>query len=100
MRVETTLPPQAEPPKVAGPSEDLTCGAGAELRRVRKALRMSQGQIADAVGLVRTSITNIERGKQKLSLVTLKAIADALGMEVIVHLRPKGNGDAQEARRG
>jgi transcriptional regulator with XRE-family HTH domain len=61
---------------------------------------MSQGQIADAVGLVRTSITNIERGKQKLSLVTLKAIADALGMEVIVHLRPKGNGDAQEARRG
>lgn len=89
MRMETTLPPLAQPPKAKPPEVDLTCGAGAELKRVREALRMTQLEIATAVGMERTSITNIERGKQKLSLVLLKAIADALGMEVVVHLRPK-----------
>ena len=89
MRVEATLPPLAEPTKARVPTVDLTCGAGAELKRVREALRMTQAKVAAKVGLERTSITNIERGQQKLSLLTFKAIADALGMEVIVHLKPK-----------
>jgi transcriptional regulator with XRE-family HTH domain len=89
MRVEATLPPLVEPPRVKAPEVDLTCGAGAELKRVREALRISQKEVADAVGLERTSITNIERGRQKLSLVTFKAIADALGMEIVIHLKPK-----------
>lgn len=89
MRVETTLPPLVAPLKIEGPQADLTCGVGAELKRVREALRINQSEVAKAVGLERTSITNIERGKQKLSLVTLRAIADALGMDVIIQLKPK-----------
>ncbi len=40
---------------------------------------MTQGRLAAMVGLSRTSITNIERGRQKILLHTLSAIAEALG---------------------
>jgi transcriptional regulator with XRE-family HTH domain len=42
---------------------------------------MSQEAFAKAVGLSRTSITNIERGRQPISLHTLYFMADILGAE-------------------
>ena len=42
---------------------------------------MSQEAFAKAVGLSRTSITNIERGRQPISLHTLYFMADILGVE-------------------
>ena len=42
---------------------------------------MSQEAFANAVGLSRTSITNIERGRQPVSLHTLYFMADILGVE-------------------
>jgi transcriptional regulator with XRE-family HTH domain len=42
---------------------------------------MSQDAFAKAVGLSRTSITNIERGRQPVSLHTLYSMADILGVE-------------------
>jgi len=42
---------------------------------------MSQQAFAKAVGLSRTSITNIERGRQPISLHTLYFMADILGVE-------------------
>jgi transcriptional regulator with XRE-family HTH domain len=42
---------------------------------------MSQEAFAKAVGLSRTSITNIERGRQPVSLHTLYFMADILGVE-------------------
>ncbi len=42
---------------------------------------MSQEAFAKAVGLSRTSITNIERGRQPISLHTLYFMADILGIE-------------------
>ena len=42
---------------------------------------MSQQAFAKAVGLSRTSITNIERGRQPISLHTLYFMADILGIE-------------------
>jgi len=41
---------------------------------------MSQEAFAKAVGLSRTSITNIERGRQPVSLHTLYFMADILGV--------------------
>ena len=43
---------------------------------------MTQEAFAKAVGLSRTSITNIESGRQPVSLHTLYSMADILGIEV------------------
>lgn len=42
---------------------------------------MSQAILARAIGLTRTSISNIESGRQKLLLHTFLAICIALGMK-------------------
>jgi transcriptional regulator with XRE-family HTH domain len=49
---------------------------------------MSQEAFAKAVGLSRTSITNIERGRQPISLHTLYFMADILGVEASDLLPP------------
>jgi len=49
---------------------------------------MSQQAFANAVGLSRTSITNIERGRQPVSLHTLYSMADILRVEVFDLLPP------------
>lgn len=43
---------------------------------------MSQAHLAGQVGLLRTSITNIEAGRQKAPLHVLYALCDALDVEV------------------
>lgn len=52
---------------------------GERIRAERKKLKITQDELASQVGLTRTSITNLEKGKQKLLLHTLVQIADYLG---------------------
>lgn len=54
---------------------------GQLLAKRRKLARVSQEKLAELLGLTRTSVTNIERGRQPIQLHTLYAIADALGIE-------------------
>ena len=49
--------------------------------RERRGKNLSQDALAMAVGLSRSSISNIEKGRQKLLLHTLVDIADALNVE-------------------
>jgi transcriptional regulator with XRE-family HTH domain len=42
---------------------------------------LSQERLSDFVGLTRTSITNIEKGRQRVSLDLLFALAEALRIE-------------------
>lgn len=61
---------------------------GERLRSLREQLevaggRMTQAQLAAAVGLERTSITNIEKGTQKVSLHVLYSICNALNTKVV-----------------
>lgn len=51
---------------------------GRLVRKKRTERRMTQEELGAAISLTRTSITNIERGRQKLLLHTLTAIAEAL----------------------
>jgi len=52
---------------------------GQRIRDARKAKNLRQAQLATAVGLTRTSITNLETGRQPVAVHTLCKIADALG---------------------
>lgn len=55
---------------------------GSRIRESRESLHMTQDELGALVGLTRTSITNIERGIQKLGIDTLYDIAAVFGISV------------------
>ena len=66
---------------------------GARIREIRGVL--SQDQLAKAVKLTRTSIVNIEAGRQKLLLHNLFKIAEALGVRPTELLLPLERSDGK-----
>ena len=61
--------------------QDLTLRIGATVRSLRREKRLSQRDLAEAVGMTRAAIANIEGGRRgvRVSLAVLEAIAIALG---------------------
>jgi transcriptional regulator with XRE-family HTH domain len=57
--------------------------------RAARGKELSQDALALAVGLTRSSISNIEKGRQKLLLHTLVDIANALKVEAATLLPPR-----------
>lgn len=55
---------------------------GRELRRVRRKRQMTQEQLGERVSLGRTSIVNIENGRQRIHLHTAVDLADAVGVDL------------------
>jgi transcriptional regulator with XRE-family HTH domain len=55
---------------------------GRMLSEMRRKKRISQEMLADELGLSRTSITNIEKGRQPVQLYSLYVIARLLGTDV------------------
>jgi transcriptional regulator with XRE-family HTH domain len=55
---------------------------GSNVRHVRRANGVTQEYLAGSLGLARTSVTNIEAGRQSLSAWTLWCVANALGAQV------------------
>lgn len=51
---------------------------GQQIRIHRERLRMTQAELADAVEILRTSVTNIEAGRQRLTIQGLYDIAEVL----------------------
>ena len=54
---------------------------GANIRKNRRTLRRSQDELARAIGLTRTSLTNIENGRQHPPLHTFCDIAEQLKID-------------------
>jgi transcriptional regulator with XRE-family HTH domain len=54
---------------------------GGNIRRARSNREMRQTELARLVGLSRTSITNVELGRQGLAIHQLFEFAEALGVE-------------------
>jgi transcriptional regulator with XRE-family HTH domain len=64
-------------------SREEICSLFGQLLAQRRAeAKLSQEALAKSVGLTRTSITNIERGRQPVNLHTLYVMADILRLEV------------------
>ena len=61
---------------------DIRVEFGLSVRKKRTALGMSQEEFAAEVGLDRTYIGGIERGKRNVALLNIKKIADALEVRV------------------
>ena len=54
---------------------------GQNLRQARRAAGLSQADLAVAIKLTRTSISNIEKGRQKVSLHTFGEMLHALSVQ-------------------
>lgn len=61
--------------------DDLYCLFGRKLKAARRGAKLTQQEVADRVGLTRTSVTNIERGTQHISLRQLYLLAAAVGLQ-------------------
>ena len=71
----------------------LFSSIAAQVTERRHALGLSQAQLAELVGTTQSAIARLERGGRPPRIDTLLRIADALGCELHVELRPH---DAQE----
>lgn len=71
---------------------------GGLIRVRRRAINVTQEALGQSIGLTRTSINNIEHGRQSLQVHTLFAIASVLGIDSTALLpRPSSiDGDAVE----
>ena len=65
---------------VTRPVDPVYGVVGAAVREAREVAGLSQQALADAVGLTRTSITNLEQGRQQVPLHVLYALASVLGI--------------------
>jgi transcriptional regulator with XRE-family HTH domain len=72
---------------------------GARIKTLRIARGLTQRVLADRVGLERTSITNIEAGRQHMPTNRLHAIGQALGCAVRVEFDPLQGDGARRGRR-
>jgi len=54
---------------------------GARLRRLRKAIKLSQEKVALKAGIDRSYYGGIERGEHNVSLINIERIAGALEVE-------------------
>jgi transcriptional regulator with XRE-family HTH domain len=59
--------------------EEVHGAVGIRIRIVREAIGLSQEELARRVKLTRTSMTNIECGRQRLLLHSVEKFAQALG---------------------
>ena len=66
---------------------------GQRIRKYRKAVGMSQEQLADAANISTTHMSHIETGNTKLSLPVLVAISEALSVhtDALIYDEPKVN---------
>jgi transcriptional regulator with XRE-family HTH domain len=64
-----------------GSLDPLYVQIGKQIRDRRRKKGITQERLAELASLTRTSITNIEKGRQKLPIHTLYALANALGAE-------------------
>lgn len=64
------------------PSENITVRFGRRLRSLRKAKGWTQVQMADALGIDRSYICDMERGKKNICLPTLEVVALGFGQTI------------------
>jgi transcriptional regulator with XRE-family HTH domain len=54
---------------------------GSQIAQKRKLAGLSQGDLGLRCGMDRQNLSNIERGKKNIQALTIRRLADVLGME-------------------
>ena len=61
-------------------TEAVYAALGARVRMIREALGINQAELAKRAMLTRTSLTNIEAGRQRMPVHQIELLATALGV--------------------
>jgi len=69
---------------------DVRARLGANIRRLREDLAVSQEAFADSCEIDRTYISGIERGRRNPTIAVVARIADALGVDISRLFDPDG----------
>lgn len=64
---------------------------GKNIRKARRAADITQAQLADAIELTRTSVTNIEQGRQPIPIHVLVKIAKVVNQSLIELIPPEAS---------
>lgn len=64
------------------PIDALYAAVGDRIKSARRARGWNQTRLADAIGLRRSSITNVEAGRQRLAIHQLLAVSQALRVDI------------------
>jgi transcriptional regulator with XRE-family HTH domain len=83
-------------PRSQGSLDDL----GPRLGEMRRALGMTQLDVAFKMGTTQPALARLEKGEAKANLRTLSRYAAALGRRAVVQLTPASTGAANERRAG
>lgn len=59
--------------------ETVYKAVGIRLRMIREALGIDQSEMAKRIGLTRTSVVNLEQGRQRVQLHMVEKMAQGLG---------------------
>lgn len=62
--------------------EQCLLDLGARIALLRRRRGLTQQQLADRVGMARTTITQLEGGRQNMTLLNLRAVVKALDHEL------------------
>lgn len=88
------VPPEARGHRASGGGELLdvylppALAARVQLRQARERLALSQGQLAERVGVSRQAISQLESPDANLRLSTLEKVAEVLGLAIDLAFRP------------
>ena len=81
--------------------EPIYATVGRNIKAWREHLGFTQAELAEEVGILRTSINNTEAGRQRLMLHKIEQIADALGVplcDLFAEMPTCSNGGSNERR--
>ncbi len=67
---------------------DRCLGLGEHVRRLRQQAGLSQQALADQLGTTQSAVARLEAGRQDPTIATLCRLADVLGCEFVLHVRP------------
>ncbi|OGR88147.1 MAG: hypothetical protein A3J74_06805 [Elusimicrobia bacterium RIFCSPHIGHO2_02_FULL_57_9] len=73
--------------KAAYAKADFEVRMAVDIAKARQRARLTQKQLAKAIGTTQSVISRIERAEQNLTLATLNKIAAALHSELLIQLR-------------
>ena len=68
---------------------NLLRAVGRRVREARDAKGLSQGQLAQRIGMTRASVANLEAGRQDMNISRLAVIAQVLGLDLGALIRPE-----------
>ena len=69
---------------------------GAAIRRRRRGLHLSQGEVGEKTNMRQATISALENGEPGTQLQTLTDVLAALGLEVVVRERSKSTGAIED----